>query len=159
MTSWFYGGGGFCDEIAKASELKIVKMRKGIKNCPKLRDVIYGRPTLKAFLMRASHPDHIVWWTFRFFQVTILSTFNEQFFLYEIVFRDFFVFSDWICHFCQKVIGSKAVRKMLVKFAGVTFSNKLLLIFLVQKCFVQLFSAYSLGLYLLVKGNWHKSCS
>ena len=39
------GGQGFCEDSTKALAIKRVTMgRGGVKNCPKLRDVIYGRP-------------------------------------------------------------------------------------------------------------------
>ena len=38
------GGQGFYDDSTKALVIKPVTMGKGGKNCPRLRDVIFGRP-------------------------------------------------------------------------------------------------------------------
>ena len=41
------GGQGFCDDITKAIVIKRVTVGEGgSKKCPKLRDVIYGRPLM-----------------------------------------------------------------------------------------------------------------
>ena len=44
--SRFLGGGGqgFCDNSTVALVIKHVTMGVGVKNCPKLRHIIYGRP-------------------------------------------------------------------------------------------------------------------
>ena len=34
---------GFCDDSTKALVIECVPMGKGVQNCPKLRDIIYGR--------------------------------------------------------------------------------------------------------------------
>ncbi len=46
IHKWRYSleGQGFCDSSTKALVIKSVTMGEGVKNCPKLRDVIYGRP-------------------------------------------------------------------------------------------------------------------
>ena len=45
MTSRSQGGQGFCDNRTKALVIKRVTMRGGgVKKCPNLCDVIYGRP-------------------------------------------------------------------------------------------------------------------
>ena len=46
VTASWGGGKGLCDDIVQALVLKSVKMGsgRGVKNYPKLRNVIYGRP-------------------------------------------------------------------------------------------------------------------
>ena len=44
---WGGGGQGFCDVYVSLISIKRDDVGRGITNCPKLRDVIYGRPHYK----------------------------------------------------------------------------------------------------------------
>ena len=48
MTPWSWGGQELCDKSTKVQVIKRVTMAGGVvKNCPKQRDIIYGRPLIK----------------------------------------------------------------------------------------------------------------
>jgi len=81
------------------------------------------------------------------FEVSISPSFYKQLFLYNIVLWSFSLVTHYFYNFCQKEIGEKSARKMLVKLTtGVNFTSILLMTFL-HKSVLRSFSLNTLWLW------------
>ncbi len=115
----------------------ICQKKRDTRSRPDLGEIYPPTTTSYPHPARSTTPD----------QVTILTTFYKQLFVYESVFWSFSLITVWICNFFGKRI---LVQKLLVKY----WCNWLQVIILqtfykqlfVRKCFVKLLCTCSLGL-------------